>query len=82
MPQMEILGKLGGEVSSPSPHLVSWCLNLASPSRYSTSAFSRLEELGVPHPRPSPFIGNLTFFRQGFWESQMELRRQYGSLCG
>jgi hypothetical protein len=32
--------------------------------RYSTSAFSRLEKLGIRHPKPSPFIGNLLFFRQ------------------
>ncbi|KAM9650210.1 thromboxane-A synthase isoform 1-T1 [Trichechus inunguis] len=49
---------------------------------YSTSAFSQLEKLGIRHPKPSPFIGNLTFFRQGFWESQLELRRRYGPLCG
>ncbi|KAB0375531.1 hypothetical protein FD755_012174, partial [Muntiacus reevesi] len=35
-----------------------------SPGRYSTSAFSRLEKLGIRHPKPSPFIGNLAFFRQ------------------
>ncbi|KAI4543440.1 hypothetical protein MG293_006234 [Ovis ammon polii] len=49
---------------------------------YSTSAFSRLEKLGIRHPKPSPFIGNLAFFRQGFWESHMELRKQYGPLSG
>ncbi|XP_075413521.1 thromboxane-A synthase [Tenrec ecaudatus] len=49
---------------------------------YSTSAFSRLKKLGIRHPKPSPFIGNLTFFRQGFWESHLELRKRYGPLSG
>ncbi|XP_012863018.1 thromboxane-A synthase [Echinops telfairi] len=49
---------------------------------YSTSAFSRLKKLGIRHPKPSLFIGNLTFFRQGFWESHLELRKRYGPLSG
>nr|XP_051691622.1 thromboxane-A synthase isoform X2 [Oryctolagus cuniculus] len=49
---------------------------------YSTSAFSRLEKLGISHPKPSPFIGNLPFFCQGFWEGHLELRKLYGPLCG
>ncbi|XP_004677269.1 PREDICTED: thromboxane-A synthase [Condylura cristata] len=49
---------------------------------YSTSAFSSLEKVGIHHPKPSPFIGNLTFFRQGFWESHLELRKLYGPVCG
>ncbi|XP_063105668.1 thromboxane-A synthase isoform X2 [Cavia porcellus] len=49
---------------------------------YSTSVFSTLEKLGIRHPKPSPFIGNLTFFRQGFWDGQLELRKLYGPLCG
>ncbi|XP_036615950.1 thromboxane-A synthase [Trichosurus vulpecula] len=49
---------------------------------YSTSAFSSLEKVGIRHPKPLPFIGNMTFFRQGFWESHMELIKTYGPLCG
>uniref|UniRef100_A0A8C0J6M3 Thromboxane-A synthase n=1 Tax=Chelonoidis abingdonii TaxID=106734 RepID=A0A8C0J6M3_CHEAB len=40
------------------------------PIVYSTSSFSRLERVGIRHPAPLPFIGNLLFFRQGVWESQ------------
>ncbi|KAF7487338.1 thromboxane-A synthase isoform X1 [Marmota monax] len=79
---MEALGFLKLEAGGPLVTVALLVALLALLKWYSTSAFSRLEELGVPHPRPSPFIGNLTFFRQGFWESQMELRKQYGSLCG
>ncbi|XP_007659558.2 thromboxane-A synthase [Ornithorhynchus anatinus] len=49
---------------------------------YSTSAFSQLEKLGIRHPPPTPFIGNLTLFCQGYWESHRELIETYGPLCG
>ncbi|XP_074049663.1 thromboxane-A synthase [Macrotis lagotis] len=49
---------------------------------YSTSAFSSLEKVGIKHPKPLPFIGNITFFQQGFWESHMELIKTYGPMCG
>ncbi|XP_032617812.1 thromboxane-A synthase isoform X2 [Hylobates moloch] len=79
---MEALGFLKLEVNGPMVTVALSVALLALLKWYSTSAFSRLEKLGLRHPKPSPFIGNLTFFRQGFWESQMELRRLYGPLCG
>uniref|UniRef100_A0A8C3HHV9 Thromboxane-A synthase n=1 Tax=Chrysemys picta bellii TaxID=8478 RepID=A0A8C3HHV9_CHRPI len=50
--------------------------------RYSTSSFSRLERVGIRHPAPLPFIGNLLFFRQGFWENHTKLITEYGPVCG
>ncbi|XP_053465015.1 thromboxane-A synthase isoform X1 [Nycticebus coucang] len=79
---MEALGFLELEVSVPMVTVALSVMLLALLKWYSMSAFSRLEKLGIRHPKPSPFIGNLTFFRQGFWESQLELRRLYGPLCG
>ncbi|PNI99697.1 TBXAS1 isoform 8, partial [Pan troglodytes] len=79
---MEALGFLKLEVNGPMVTVALSVALLALLKWYSTSAFSRLEKLGLRHPKPSPFIGNLTFFRQGFWESQMELRKLYGPLCG
>lgn len=79
---MEVLGFLRLEVNGPMLTVALSVVLLALLKWYSTSAFSRLEKLGIRHPKPSPFIGNLTFFRQGSWESQMELRRLYGRLCG
>ncbi|KAM8815567.1 thromboxane-A synthase isoform 2-T2 [Rhynchonycteris naso] len=79
---MEVLGFLKLEVNGLTLMVALLVVLLAFLKWYSTSAFSRLEKLGIRHPKPSPFIGNLTFFRQGFWESQMELRRLYGHLCG
>nr|KAF6419545.1 thromboxane A synthase 1 [Rousettus aegyptiacus] len=79
---MGVLGFLTLEVNGPMLTVALSVVLLALLTWYSTSAFSRLEKLGIRHPKPSPFIGNLTFFRQGFWESQMELRKLYGPLCG
>ncbi|XP_065740469.1 thromboxane-A synthase isoform X1 [Phocoena phocoena] len=79
---MEVLGFLRLEASGPMVMVALSVVLLVLLKWYSTSAFSRLEKLGIRHPKASPFIGNLTFFRQGFWESQMELRKQYGPLSG
>ncbi|XP_036904972.1 thromboxane-A synthase [Sturnira hondurensis] len=79
---MEALGFLKVEVNGPMLTVALSVVFVALLKWYSTSAFSRLEKLGIRHPKPAPFIGNLTFFRQGSWESQMELRRLYGRLCG
>uniref|UniRef100_A0A8C6RC19 Thromboxane-A synthase n=1 Tax=Nannospalax galili TaxID=1026970 RepID=A0A8C6RC19_NANGA len=79
---MEALGFLNLEVSGTMVTVTLSVALLALLKWYSTSAFSRLEKLGIRHPKPSPFIGNLMFFRQGFWESHLELRKRYGPLCG
>ncbi|XP_008051436.1 thromboxane-A synthase-like [Carlito syrichta] len=79
---MDVPGFLKLEVNGPMVTVALSVVLLALLKWYSTSAFSRLEKLGIRHPKPSPFIGNLTFFHQGFWESQMELRKRYGPLCG
>lgn len=49
---------------------------------YSTSAFSQLSRVGIRHPPPLPFIGNLLFFREGFWENHTKLITEYGPVCG
>ncbi|KAM5255106.1 thromboxane-A synthase isoform 2-T2 [Ctenodactylus gundi] len=79
---MEAWGFLKLEVNGPTVTVALSVVLLALLKWYSTSAFRRLEKLGIRHPKPSPFIGNLMFFRQGLWESQMELRQLYGPLCG
>nr|BAE36891.1 unnamed protein product [Mus musculus] len=79
---MEVLGLLKFEVSGTIVTVTLLVALLALLKWYSMSAFSRLEKLGIRHPKPSPFVGNLMFFRQGFWESQLELRERYGPLCG
>ncbi|KAM7023061.1 thromboxane-A synthase [Passerculus sandwichensis] len=49
---------------------------------YSTSAFYKLSRVGIQHPPPLPFIGNLLFFHEGFWESHTKLIKEYGPVCG
>ncbi|KAM9311442.1 thromboxane-A synthase [Gastrophryne carolinensis] len=49
---------------------------------YSVSAFSKLEEMGIAHPRPTPFIGNLLLFKKGFWEGAADIIKQYGPIAG
>lgn len=79
---MEVSGFLKLEASGTVVTVTLSVVLLALLIWYSTSAFSRLEKLGIRHPKPSPFVGNLMFFRQGFWESQLELRKRFGPLCG
>ncbi|XP_040858303.1 thromboxane-A synthase [Ochotona curzoniae] len=79
---MGAAGLLTLEVNVPVVTVALSVTLLALLKWYSTSAFSRLEKLGIRHPKPSPFIGNLPFFYQGFWEAHKELRRLYGPLCG
>uniref|UniRef100_A0A803Y8K7 Uncharacterized protein n=1 Tax=Meleagris gallopavo TaxID=9103 RepID=A0A803Y8K7_MELGA len=43
-------------------------------TRYSTAPFSKLSKVGIRHPPPLPFIGNLLFFREG-WSQDLPLPR-------
>nr|AAH59313.1 MGC68990 protein [Xenopus laevis] len=49
---------------------------------YSVSAFSQLEKVGIKHPKPLPFIGNVMLFQKGFWEGDRHLLKTYGPICG
>ncbi|XP_008108756.1 thromboxane-A synthase isoform X1 [Anolis carolinensis] len=49
---------------------------------YSTFSYSRLQNVGIRHPPPLPFIGNLLYFRKGFWEGHNKLINKYGPACG
>ncbi|XP_005989494.1 thromboxane-A synthase isoform X1 [Latimeria chalumnae] len=55
---------------------------LALLSWYSVSAYSQLAKIGINHPKPSPFLGNMFFFKQGFWDGQLKLVKEYGRICG
>ncbi|XP_060052667.1 thromboxane-A synthase [Erinaceus europaeus] len=79
---MQVLGLFSLPVSGLTVTVTLLAVFLVLLKWYSTSAFSRLEKLGIRHPKPFPFIGNLTFFHQGFWEAHLELRHQYGPLSG
>ncbi|KAM8980380.1 thromboxane-A synthase isoform X1 [Sarcophilus harrisii] len=79
---MEFLELFHLEINGPMVTVALVLVLLALLKWYSVSAFSSLEKLGIRHPKPLPFIGNMTFFRQGFWESHMKLIKTYGPLCG
>ncbi|XP_072000950.1 thromboxane-A synthase [Engystomops pustulosus] len=49
---------------------------------YSVSAFSQLQRMGIRHPRPVPFIGNVLLFQKGFWEGANQILRTYGPISG
>ncbi|XP_067907164.1 thromboxane-A synthase isoform X2 [Heterodontus francisci] len=49
---------------------------------YSVSPFSELERIGIKHPKPSPFVGNMFLFQKGFFEGHQELVQKYGRVCG
>ncbi|XP_048405320.1 thromboxane-A synthase [Stegostoma tigrinum] len=49
---------------------------------YSVAPYSQLERLGITHPKPFPFVGNMFLFQQGFFEGLQELVEKYGRVCG
>ncbi|XP_077123270.1 thromboxane-A synthase isoform X2 [Ranitomeya variabilis] len=49
---------------------------------YSISAFSQLQKMGIRHPRPAPFIGNVLLFQKGFWEGANQILKTYGPISG
>lgn len=49
---------------------------------YSVSAFSQLEKMGIRHPKPIPFIGNVLLFQKGFWEGANKIIKTYGPITG
>lgn len=49
---------------------------------YSISAFSQLRGMGIRHPRPVPFIGNVLLFQKGFWEGANQILKTYGPITG
>ncbi|XP_066490553.1 thromboxane-A synthase [Tiliqua scincoides] len=51
-------------------------------SQHYASTFSRLKKLGIRHPPPLPFLGNLLFFRNGYWDAHSKLINEYGPACG
>ncbi|XP_054487008.2 thromboxane-A synthase [Agelaius phoeniceus] len=82
MEPVDLLALASPEMSSTTATLALLAVLLVLLYWYSTSAFSKLSRVGIQHPRPLPFIGNLLFFREGFWESHTKLIREHGPVCG
>lgn len=82
MEPVDLLALASLEMNSTTVTLALLAIFLVLLCWYSTSAFSRLSRVGIRHPPPLPFIGNLLFFREGFWESHTKLITEYGPVCG
>lgn len=62
--------------------VILFTLALVLLSMYSISPFYQLKKIGIKHPTPLPFIGNMLWFKQGFFAAHQDLARNFGSLCG
>ncbi|XP_074930819.1 thromboxane-A synthase isoform X5 [Phalacrocorax aristotelis] len=82
MEPVDLLAFASTEMNSTTVTLALLAVFLVLLYWYSTSAFSKLSEVGIRHPPPLPFIGNLLFFREGFWENHTKLITEYGPVCG
>ncbi|XP_038008946.1 thromboxane-A synthase isoform X3 [Motacilla alba alba] len=82
MEPVDLLALASLEMNSTSATLALLAVFLVLLYWYSTSAFSKLSRVGIRHPPPLPFIGNLLFFREGFWENHTKLIKEYGPVCG
>ncbi|KAM4901344.1 thromboxane-A synthase isoform 5-T7 [Sylvia borin] len=82
MEPVDLLALASLEMNSTTATLALLAVFLVLLCWYSTSAFSKLSRVGIRHPPPLPFIGNLLFFREGFWESHTKLITEYGPVCG
>uniref|UniRef100_A0A8C5WEN0 Thromboxane-A synthase n=1 Tax=Leptobrachium leishanense TaxID=445787 RepID=A0A8C5WEN0_9ANUR len=49
---------------------------------YSCSAFSQLKKIGISHPKPLPFIGNVMMFHKGFLEGARHILQTCGPISG
>ncbi|XP_042745462.1 thromboxane-A synthase isoform X2 [Lagopus leucura] len=78
----DLLAFASAEVNSTTVTLALLAVFVVLLYWYSTSAFSKLSKVGIRHPPPLPFIGNLLFFREGFWENHTKLITEYGPICG
>ncbi|XP_062348468.1 thromboxane-A synthase isoform X4 [Cinclus cinclus] len=82
MEPVDLLALVSLEMNSITVTLALLAVFLVLLYWYSTSAFSKLSRVGIRHPPPLPFIGNLFFFCEGFWENHTKLITEYGPVCG
>ncbi|XP_052023581.1 cytochrome P450 3A13-like [Apodemus sylvaticus] len=47
---------------------------------YGTSTHGHFKNLGIPGPKPLPFIGTMLFYRRGVWKCDIEFRKKYGDM--
>ncbi|KAM4820708.1 cytochrome P450 3A5-like [Thomomys bottae] len=49
---------------------------------YGVYSYGVFKKLGVPGPRPLPFLGTLLHYRQGVWDFDTKCYKKYGRLWG
>ncbi|XP_051791278.1 thromboxane-A synthase isoform X2 [Erpetoichthys calabaricus] len=79
---MDFLTQLPIESNSKTIFIALFLVFVALLYWYSVFPYTQLERIGVKHPKPWPFFGNMFFFQKGFWDAHQELIRKYGRVCG
>ncbi|XP_004391139.1 cytochrome P450 3A4-like [Trichechus manatus latirostris] len=49
---------------------------------YGTYSHNVLKKLGIPGPKPLPFVGNVLAYHKGMWNFDMKCSKKYGKLWG
>ncbi|XP_038200411.1 cytochrome P450 3A6-like [Arvicola amphibius] len=49
---------------------------------YGTSSHGLFKKIGIPGPKPLPFVGTLLDYRKGLWKYDTECQKKYGDLWG
>ncbi|XP_006859843.1 PREDICTED: cytochrome P450 3A8-like [Chrysochloris asiatica] len=49
---------------------------------YGTYSHSVLKKLGIPGPKPLPFLGTVLAYRKGMWNFDLECSKKFGKLWG
>ncbi|MCP6606245.1 cytochrome P450, partial [Klebsiella pneumoniae] len=49
---------------------------------YGTSSHGLFKKLGIPGPKPLPFLGSLLAYRGGTWKFDVECYKKYGKMWG
>lgn len=65
--------------------LESWvllALSLVLLYQYGTYGQGLFKKLGIPGPKPLPFLGNLLAYRKGIWKFDTECYKKYGKIWG
>ncbi|KAK7799764.1 hypothetical protein U0070_022630, partial [Myodes glareolus] len=50
--------------------------------RYGTHSHGIFKKLGIPGPKPLPFLGSVLAYRKGFWEFDIQCHKKYGKMWG
>uniref|UniRef100_A0A8C0ZP88 Cytochrome P450 3A n=1 Tax=Castor canadensis TaxID=51338 RepID=A0A8C0ZP88_CASCN len=49
---------------------------------YGTYSHGLFKKLGIPGPKPAPFLGNLVSYHNGIWKFDLECHKKYGEMWG